>query len=140
MICGTLTQGIASLSPGLGSGGSLSRSDDKPHNMRISLDLPDSLGPRKQKVEPFATENETSFTAVKCPKRLVNASQEVMVSVGILVELSDFGARQFLDFRVRDEPNFPVGKREQPLLGRQPKQAAQIAFRNIRQQFRFETD
>jgi hypothetical protein len=30
-----------------------------PHNMRMTVDLPDPFGPRKPKIEPLATENET---------------------------------------------------------------------------------
>lgn len=59
MICGTLTQGIAALSPGLGSGGSLSRSGGDPHNLRMTVDFPDPFGPRNPKIESLATENET---------------------------------------------------------------------------------
>jgi hypothetical protein len=51
MICGTLTHGIAALSPGLGSGGSLSRLNAGSHNMRLHL------GSRRS-AELFTTGNE----------------------------------------------------------------------------------
>ena len=42
-----------------------------PHSIRMVVDLPEPLGPRKPKISPGATENETRSTAVKSPKRLV---------------------------------------------------------------------
>ena len=30
-----------------------------PHNMRMTVDLPDPFGPSKPKIEPLVTENET---------------------------------------------------------------------------------
>src|SRR5260221_7609294 len=54
-----------------------------PHNMRMTVDLPDPFGPRNPKIEPLAMENETWSTAVKWPKRLVSASHWIMVSAGI---------------------------------------------------------
>src|SRR5437867_1830457 len=46
-----------------------------PHNIRMTVDLPEPLGPRKPKMLPLATENVTPSTAVKCPNRLVRFSQ-----------------------------------------------------------------
>ena len=44
----------------------------KPANIRIVVDLPAPLGPRKPSTSPRDTLNEMSSTAVKAPKRLVS--------------------------------------------------------------------
>src|SRR6185436_8735923 len=54
-----------------------------PHNMRMTVDLPEPLGPRKPKMLPFAMLNDTPSTAVKCPNRLVRFSQWIMGSEGM---------------------------------------------------------
>ncbi len=46
--------------------------------MRMTVDLPDPFGPRKPKMDPFATEKLTESTAVKCPKRFVSAEHSMM--------------------------------------------------------------
>ena len=43
----------------------------KPASMRIVVDLPAPLGPRKPSTSPRATRNDTWSTAVKPPNRLV---------------------------------------------------------------------
>ena len=42
-----------------------------PASIRIVVDLPAPLGPRKPRTSPRRTENDTLSTAVKPPKRLV---------------------------------------------------------------------
>ena len=42
-----------------------------PHSMRIVVDLPAPLLPRKPKISPARTSNDTSLTATKSPKRRV---------------------------------------------------------------------
>src|ERR1035437_6730318 len=44
----------------------------RPVSIRIVVDLPEPFAPRKPNISPFATENDTSSTAVKLPKRLVS--------------------------------------------------------------------
>ena len=46
----------------------------KPANMRMVVDLPAPLGPRKPNTSPRSTVKDTSSTAVKPPKRLVSFS------------------------------------------------------------------
>src|SRR5258708_34816492 len=46
-----------------------------PHKMRIVVDLPAPLGPRKPKTSPCATSSETLSTATKSPKRLTRFSR-----------------------------------------------------------------
>src|SRR5215217_2666576 len=46
----------------------------KPASMRMVVDLPAPLGPRKPSTSPRSTVKETSSTAVKPPKRLVKRS------------------------------------------------------------------
>src|SRR4051812_3962727 len=75
-ICFTTSNPPMRAEPSVGS--------SNPHNMRITVDLPDPFGPRKPKMEPLATLRLTSSTAVKCPKRLVNPSHSIMISPGIL--------------------------------------------------------
>jgi len=50
----------------------------------FTVDFPDPLGPRKPKMEPFAIENETRSTAVKCPNRRVRFSHSIMGSAGMI--------------------------------------------------------
>ncbi len=57
-----------------------------PHNIRITVDLPEPFGPRKPKMEPLATVKLTWSTAVKWPNRLVNSSHSIIVSAGILFQ------------------------------------------------------
>src|SRR6478736_3868974 len=51
-----------------------------PHNMRMTVDLPDPFGPRNPKIEPLATLKLTWSTAVKWPKRLVSPSHTIICS------------------------------------------------------------
>src|SRR5687767_4474059 len=43
---------------------------NSPHNMRMVVDLPAPLLPRKPKISPARTSNDTLLTATKAPKRL----------------------------------------------------------------------
>src|SRR5262245_47162821 len=52
----------------------------KPHNMRIVVDFPAPLAPRKPKISPGLTENDRSFTATKFPNRRVNPRTSIEVS------------------------------------------------------------
>src|ERR1700738_2968160 len=52
-----------------------------PHNIRITVDLPEPFGPRNPKMEPLPTENETRSTAVNAPKRFVNPSHSIIASI-----------------------------------------------------------
>src|SRR5258707_1279156 len=45
-----------------------------PQRMRMVVDLPAPLGPRKPKISPRATSSVTLSTAVKSPKRLTSFS------------------------------------------------------------------
>src|SRR5438477_9921257 len=64
----------------------------KPHNMRMTVDLPEPFGPRKPKIEPFSTLKLTWSTAVKWPNRLVSLSHSIMVS-GMAVSLTSQAVR-----------------------------------------------
>src|ERR1043166_538219 len=44
-----------------------------PHRIRIVVDFPAPLGPRKPKISPWATSTETRSTATKSPNRLVRS-------------------------------------------------------------------
>src|SRR6185312_2452849 len=46
----------------------------KPASMRMVVDFPAPLGPRKPSTSPLATRKETLSTAVKLPNRLVRPS------------------------------------------------------------------
>src|SRR6266481_16431 len=46
-----------------------------PHRMRIVVDFPAPLGPRKPKTSPCATSSETLSTATKSPKRFTRFSR-----------------------------------------------------------------
>src|SRR5580700_8786342 len=46
----------------------------KPHRIRIVVDFPAPLGPRKPKISPRFTSSEMLSTATKSPKRLVRFS------------------------------------------------------------------
>src|SRR2546425_11660146 len=50
----------------------------RPQSMRMTVDLPEPFGPRKPKIEPFATLKLTESTAVKWPKRLVSPMHSIM--------------------------------------------------------------
>src|SRR6266540_4112980 len=50
----------------------------RPQSMRITVDLPEPFGPRKPKIEPFATLKLTESTALKWPKRLVSPMHSIM--------------------------------------------------------------
>src|SRR6185295_15187111 len=50
----------------------------KPVTMRIVVDLPAPLGPRKPSTSPRSTVKETSFTATFGPKALVRFSTLIM--------------------------------------------------------------
>src|SRR6185503_14171388 len=58
----------------------------KPHSMRITVDLPEPFGPRKPKMEPFATLRLTELTAVKCPKRFVRPIHSIMAESEVATE------------------------------------------------------
>src|SRR5205814_260848 len=68
-----------------------------PQSILITVVFPDPFGPRKPKIDPFPTENETWSTAVKAPKRFVNPSTSIIGSginresgkEGYLVKLLD---------------------------------------------------
>src|SRR5438445_1166756 len=51
-----------------------------PQSILITVVFPDPFGPRKPKIDPFPTENETWSTAVKAPKRFVNPSTSIIGS------------------------------------------------------------
>src|SRR6476620_7238733 len=51
-----------------------------PHSIRMTVDLPEPFGPRKPKIEPLATANETRSTAVNGPNRRVRFSHSIMGS------------------------------------------------------------
>src|SRR5215470_17460955 len=55
-----------------------------PQRMRIAVDLPAPLGPRKPKISPGRTSSETLLTATKSPKRFTSLSRWTAA----LVELS----------------------------------------------------
>src|SRR5262249_40371454 len=44
--------------------------------------LPEPFGPIRPRISPFSTANDTSWTAVKPPKRLVNPSTASIIQVG----------------------------------------------------------
>src|ERR1051326_5425008 len=52
-----------------------------PHNIRITVDLPDPFGPRNPKIEPFPTANDTWSTAVNVPNRFVRPSHWIIDSL-----------------------------------------------------------
>src|SRR4029453_4212079 len=52
-----------------------------PHSIRITVDLPEPFGPRKPKMDPFPTENETWPTAVNVPKRFARPSHPIIGSI-----------------------------------------------------------
>src|SRR5213593_2856937 len=64
----------------------------RPQSMRMTVDLPEPLGPRKPKIEPFATRKLTESTAVKCPKRFVRPSHSIMAAVELASEGMKTGA------------------------------------------------
>src|ERR1700676_285188 len=51
-----------------------------PQSIRMTVDLPEPLGPRNPKMEPLPTENETWSTAVNVPKRFVSPSHSIISS------------------------------------------------------------
>src|ERR1051325_6328267 len=51
-----------------------------PHNIRITVDLPEPLGPRNPKIDPLSTPKVTRSTAVKCPNRFVSPSRSIIRS------------------------------------------------------------
>src|SRR5712671_2371004 len=51
-----------------------------PHNIRITVDLPEPFGPRNPKMAPLPTLKLTWSTAVNCPNRRVRPSHSIMVS------------------------------------------------------------
>src|SRR6266496_1555250 len=51
-----------------------------PHSIRIKVVFPEPFGPRKPKIDPFPTENETWSTAVNVPKRFVSLSTSIIGS------------------------------------------------------------
>src|SRR5205085_3749850 len=52
-----------------------------PQSIRITVDLPEPFGPRKPKIDPLPTLNETWSTAVNVPKRFVRPSHSIIVSM-----------------------------------------------------------
>src|SRR6185503_15890062 len=57
-----------------------------PQSMRITVDLPEPFGPRKTKMEPFATLKLTELPAVKCPKRFVRPIHSIMAESEVATE------------------------------------------------------
>src|SRR5436190_12901204 len=57
---------------------------NRPHNMRMVVDLPAPLAPRKPKISPCFTENDRSSTATKSPKRRVNPRTSIAAAEGAL--------------------------------------------------------
>jgi len=51
-----------------------------PQSIRINVDLPAPLGPRKPMISPRRTEKLTSSTAVNAPKRLTRRSVTILTS------------------------------------------------------------
>src|SRR5207248_8606526 len=51
-----------------------------PHSIRITVVFPEPFGPRKPKIDPFPTVNETWSTAVKAPKRFVTRFTSIIGS------------------------------------------------------------
>src|SRR5881392_2044206 len=51
-----------------------------PHSIRITVVFPEPFGPRKPKIDPFPTVNETRSTAVKAPKRFVSPFTSIIGS------------------------------------------------------------
>src|ERR1700675_1444038 len=54
-----------------------------PHRMRMVVDLPAPLGPRKPKISPRRTARVTWSTAVNVPKRLTKSRISTALSVSI---------------------------------------------------------
>src|SRR5436190_17474769 len=52
----------------------------RPHSMRMVVDLPAPLLPRKPKISPRATSKLTSSTATNCPKRRVRRRTSMALS------------------------------------------------------------
>src|SRR3989304_5299994 len=65
-----------------------------PHSMRIVVDLPAPLLPRKPKISPRATSNDTSSTATNAPKRRVRWRTSIAGAVDIDLLLPPDGARE----------------------------------------------
>src|SRR3972149_5415043 len=65
-----------------------------PHSMRIVVDLPAPLLPRKPKISPRATSNDTSSTARNGPKRRVRWRTSIAGAVDIDLLLPPDGARE----------------------------------------------
>ena len=53
-----------------------------PHSMRMVVDLPAPLAPRKPKISPCFTENDRSSTATNAPKRRVNPRTSIAAAEG----------------------------------------------------------
>src|ERR1035437_7804796 len=89
-----------------------------PHNMRMAVDFPAPLGPRKPKISPFSTASETWSTATNEPNFLTRSriSTEIMPSPALpRHEWSDERAFQigrpgfgFHDFRRRAANQFSL--------------------------------
>src|SRR5712691_3422840 len=73
---------------------------NSPQRMRIVVDLPAPLGPRKPKISPRFTSSETRSTAVKSPKRLTR------FSVRTAGPVASGGTRGLLLAHQRDEHVF----------------------------------
>src|SRR5579872_4381054 len=56
-----------------------------PHNMRIVVDLPEPLGPRKPHISPARISNETASTATNVPKLRVSDRTETVV-FGVMMQ------------------------------------------------------
>src|SRR5574340_443298 len=59
----------------------------RPHNMRMVVDLPAPLGPRKPNTWPFSTASETRSTATKSPNTRVRSRTSTAYSSAIFVIL-----------------------------------------------------
>src|SRR5215204_89615 len=56
---------------------------NKPHIMRIVVDLPAPFAPRKPKISPCFTENDRSLTATNDPKVRLNPWTSIAAAVGV---------------------------------------------------------
>src|SRR5271170_1674550 len=81
----------------------------RPHRIRITVDFPAPLGPRKPKISPRLIDIETLSTATKSPKRLTR------FSIQTAGWLFSGGTGQVLFSRQNHEDVFE--RRRNPLIG-----------------------
>src|ERR1700746_2454505 len=85
----------------------------RPHRVRMVVDFPAPLGPRKPKISPRATSIETSSTATKSPKRFTSFS---MRTAGpLFVDESSGSTTQLFLARKRDK--HVLQRRHDALIG-----------------------